>query len=235
GEFLFSRLTWQESASVAGTDIELTHLNSGFAQAGWSRYSSAWGDRYTTKTDGEAIVTAIDGKIAEIQTAELVGSVTVDVPDNGYLLVARRERARERALAFQIGDAVAVTTRPQPAEVATYAHAIGGGPLLIQGGQIVLDAELEQFRPPFPTQRAARSAIGRTADGKILLVTAGKGKEFSGITLGEMAQLMQQLGCVDALNLDGGTSSTLYAGGGIVNFVGTPPRVHNYLGVFIAD
>ncbi|MEO1132687.1 MAG: phosphodiester glycosidase family protein, partial [Cyanobacteria bacterium J06639_1] len=203
GEFFFARLDWQEIATVAGADIELTHLNSGFAQAGWSRYSPEWGDRYVSKTDGEAIVTVLDGEIADIQAAEAAGSMAVDIPEAGYLLVARREVARDRALMFQVGEAVELVTRPEPSEVSTYDHAIGGGPLLMQDGQIVLDAALEQFQAAFQTQKAARSAIGRTAEGKILLVTAGKGKEFSGITLGEMALLMQRLGCEDALNLDG--------------------------------
>ncbi|MEM9567634.1 MAG: phosphodiester glycosidase family protein, partial [Cyanobacteria bacterium P01_E01_bin.34] len=90
----------------------------------------------------------------------------------------------------------------------------------------------ERFRPPFPTQRAARSAVGLTAERQLLFVTAGKGEEDTGITLGEMAVLMQQLGSQQALNLDGGTSSTLYVGDRVVNFNGRPPRVHNYLGIF---
>jgi len=60
---------------------------------------------------------------------------------------------------------------------------------------------------------AARSAVGFTSDGyMIILAVAGKGQdpESSGITLEELADLMRRLGCASALNLDGGSSTTLY-------------------------
>ena len=60
---------------------------------------------------------------------------------------------------------------------------------------------------------AARSAVGFTSDGyMIILAVAGKGQdpESSGITLEELSDLMRRLGCASALNLDGGSSTTLY-------------------------
>lgn len=235
GEFVFARLSFRETAAIAAREFAIPYLNSGFVQAGWARYSPAWGDRYTTQTDGEAIVTVQAGAISKIQAAEAAGSVSAVIPDDGYLLVARQTTARERALSLQVGEIATLTAQLDPPVLADYPHAMGGGPLLLKDGWIVLDAELEQFQPSFRTQRAARSAIGRMADGRILLVTAGKGKEFAGITLGDMAILMQRLGCEDALNLDGGTSSTLTVGGDVANFIGSPPRVHNYLGAFFGE
>ena len=56
-----------------------------------------------------------------------------------------------------------------------------------------------------------------------------------GPTLRETAQIMQQLGAHNALNLDGGNSSSLYLGGSLINrHRGTVGRVHNGLGVFIS-
>lgn len=60
---------------------------------------------------------------------------------------------------------------------------------------------------------AARSAFGVTADGyAIMLAVSGKGqdKESSGVTLAEMADLMKRLGCRQAINLDGGSSTSMY-------------------------
>jgi exopolysaccharide biosynthesis protein len=59
---------------------------------------------------------------------------------------------------------------------------------------------------------AARTAIGITSDQHLLMIcVAGKGQnEFSsGITLNELADLLKELGCRDALNLDGGTSTSM--------------------------
>lgn len=59
---------------------------------------------------------------------------------------------------------------------------------------------------------AARTALGVTADGHVMLVCVAGGKqdEFSsGVTLKDLAALLQQLGCTEAINFDGGTSSTM--------------------------
>jgi hypothetical protein len=62
-------------------------------------------------------------------------------------------------------------------------------------------------------KEAARTAFGITNDGYALMVCiSGKGQdpESSGITLEELAALMRRLGCVQALNLDGGASTTMF-------------------------
>ena len=59
-----------------------------------------------------------------------------------------------------------------------------------------------------------RTAAGYTKDGKlILLVVDGRQKESRGVSLQELATLMAELGCVEALNLDGGGSSTIVVNG----------------------
>jgi exopolysaccharide biosynthesis protein len=51
-----------------------------------------------------------------------------------------------------------------------------------------------------------------------------------------MAQLMQQMGTVDALNLDGGSSTSLYLGGQLVDRASaTAARVHNAIGISLAE
>lgn len=60
---------------------------------------------------------------------------------------------------------------------------------------------------------AARTAIGITTDGHALILTvAGKGQdpESTGVTLSDMADLLKRLGCTEALNLDGGSSTSMY-------------------------
>jgi hypothetical protein len=59
---------------------------------------------------------------------------------------------------------------------------------------------------------AARTAVGVTAQGRVMLVSVAgpKQDEFSsGLNLASLAELLQRLGCVEALNFDGGTSTTL--------------------------
>ncbi|MBD0302205.1 MAG: phosphodiester glycosidase family protein, partial [Tolypothrix sp. T3-bin4] len=71
-------------------------------------------------------------------------------------------------------------------------------------------------------------------DGTILLVAAHNRLDGAGLTLTEIAQLLQQMGAVNALNLDGGSSTSLYLGGQILDRPqSSAARVHNGIGIFL--
>ncbi|MCE3234717.1 MAG: hypothetical protein K0Q50_897 [Vampirovibrio sp.] len=98
-------------------------------------------------------------------------------------------------------------------------HAIGGGPWLVKKGQPFVDWSAQHFSSRSLGTREPRSAVGITADGKMLLVTVdGRQKNVSvGMTLYELAYLMRKLGAVDAMNLDGGSSTQMSIYGKTVN------------------
>jgi len=86
-----------------------------------------------------------------------------------------------------------------------YKTVISCGPQLIENGKIVLDPKGEGFKDPNLFSRRNRSAVGVTWDRKLLFVTVN-----SGIYFEDLALIMKDLGCKDAMNLDGGGSSGLY-------------------------
>ncbi|HVE94935.1 MAG TPA: phosphodiester glycosidase family protein [Acidimicrobiales bacterium] len=92
---------------------------------------------------------------------------------------------------------------------------IGGTPVLVRDGRRFVASTGDAF----VTGRHPRTVVGWTKERDVLLVTAdGRQPENSvGMTLPEMADLMVALGAVDALNLDGGGSTTFVAGAQIVN------------------
>lgn len=232
GNFRFDRLALQETLILSsGQRFPLIALNSGFVQAGIARYTSDWGTTYTTLSDNEILLTVQNNQVVAQQTLEKVGSA-FSLPTSGYLLVFRSNRTA--ANFFSVGLPVQLESTLTPSTFSAFPNIIGAGPLLIQNSQIVLDAKSERFSDAFIQERAARSAIGQTADGRILIVSAQNRTLGTGATLSEMAQIMQQLGAVNALNLDGGSSTTLYLGGQILD---RPPRssarVHNGIGVFL--
>lgn len=95
--------------------------------------------------------------------------------------------------------------------------AVGGGPWLLQEGKVLVDAVRQGFQQGFSDNRHPRTAVGGTADGKLLLVTVdGRQPMAGGMTLNELARLMLHLGATDAINLDGGGSTTLAVRGGLV-------------------
>lgn len=97
----------------------------------------------------------------------------------------------------------------------TPEEAIGGGPMLLKDGKNV--AETNYWKEVLHSGGTAglsyqpRTAIGYTADGKIVLIVCD-GREMNGswgYTLPELADLLKSLGVVWAINLDGGGSSTM--------------------------
>lgn len=89
-------------------------------------------------------------------------------------------------------------------------NAIGGGPLLIRNGEIYVDSESEGFDKAFSDARHPRTAVGRTTEGDLLFVAIdGRQKMSVGATLQEEAQILKNLGCRDAINLDGGGSTCM--------------------------
>lgn len=94
--------------------------------------------------------------------------------------------------------------------------AVAGGPVLIQNGEIRISNETERkFMGNAINDRHPRTAIGYTASGKlIILVIEGRHEgRAAGATLTQEAMLLRSLGCVEALNLDGGGSSCLLVNG----------------------
>lgn len=94
--------------------------------------------------------------------------------------------------------------------------AVGGGPVLLQKGEIsVTNNEELKFAGKAILDKHPRTAMGYTADRKlIVLVIEGRNPGIAeGATLTQTAQLLKDLGCVEALNLDGGGSSCMLING----------------------
>lgn len=115
-------------------------------------------------------------------------------------------------------------------------YAITAGPVLVKNGKIVFDDVLtqptEDSKNEFfltnweltaydifsATLSPDRTAVGYTADGKVILfVCDGRIVASEGATIFELAQIMKGLGCVDAVNFDGGGSTAMVAMGKRLN------------------
>lgn len=122
----------------------------------------------------------------------------------------------------QIGDSAAIAKRNKKGiQRAIFkkwkAHtAIGGGPVLIQNSAIAIaNNEENMFVGKAIDDKHPRTAMGYTADGKlIILVVQGRMPGVAeGASLTQLAKLLLDLGCVEALNLDGGGSSCMLVNG----------------------
>ncbi len=94
--------------------------------------------------------------------------------------------------------------------------AVGGGPVLLQNGEISITNNQEiKFAGKAIDDKHPRSAMGYTKDGKLIFM-AIEGRfprKAEGATLTQTAQLLKEIGCIEALNLDGGGSSCLLING----------------------
>jgi len=94
--------------------------------------------------------------------------------------------------------------------------AVGGGPVLLQNGEIkITNNEERKFDGKAKYDKHPRTAMGYTKDNKlIILVVQGRFPNVAeGAALTQEAQMLKDLGCVEALNLDGGGSSCLLVNG----------------------
>ncbi|MHB9024971.1 MAG: phosphodiester glycosidase family protein [Armatimonadota bacterium] len=117
----------------------------------------------------------------------------------------------------------AVTLIPQiDGEWERYLHAVGGGPRLLRNGSVETTGLAERFQPDVLYGRRARTGLGVTRDGRVIVVISElPGPYGGGVTLEELAEILKSRGAVEALNLDGGGSSCLAIGNTTVNY---PPQ-----------
>lgn len=120
--------------------------------------------------------------------------------------------------ALQPGQKVSFNVQTDGLDLDKLSNVIGGGPMLVQNGHAFVDWQDEGFKPDFAQKRHPRSAIGHTKDGDIWVVAVdGRQNGSVGATLDEMAAIMLKLGCVDAINMDGGGSTDMNLFGMVLN------------------
>jgi hypothetical protein len=156
---------------------------------------------------------------------QLTGTFSHVVPDITSLPVGP-----DQAVIVAQGNKIPLLTRLQPGQRVSVRvemngfdwekkdNAIGGGPFLLRDGRLANDWEAQGFQASFSNAKHPRTALGRTAEGDLwFTVVDGRQAISEGVTLDEMARIMQRLGCREAINLDGGGSTTLNVLGLTVN------------------
>lgn len=92
--------------------------------------------------------------------------------------------------------------------------AIGGGPVLIQNGNIQISSKEERMFANTEETKHPRTAIGYTTTDLIILCIQGRMPGIAaGAGLTQVAQIFKDLGCIEAINLDGGGSSCMLING----------------------
>jgi hypothetical protein len=182
-----------------------------------------------TDTAGNGIEWVVAGSpLAVRERRHDAGSTSI--PRDGYVLSFGGLSPPAPLATLGVGDPVTIERRfdtqyGTPARAwAAADHVVGGAGLLVRRGEPVTDWAVEAMREGFDTERHPRTIIGHDADGEIWLVTVdGRQPDVSlGMSFAELQRLAARLQLTDALNLDGGGSTTMVVRGAVVNSPSDP-------------
>jgi len=176
-------------------------------------YTADFGPGTHTVAGWEVVLESASAALApgEVRTFSVAGvREGGGVPlSSSNLVVSLPEALQKLAKGLSPGATVAIDTATLP-DLRGVRTAVGGGPALLRNGKPTVIDSGEARHP--------RSAIGWNAEEFVMVQVDGRQPPISvGMTLSELARYLLDLGCTDAINLDGGGSSTLWAQGQVVN------------------
>lgn len=138
----------------------------------------------------------------------------------------------ERACVHVFRGAVRIAARPELG-AAPRGDLLQAGPLLVRAGRAIVrdgadpegfSAGAHQFDSDITAGRHPRAALAIAGDRLLAVACDGRADHEAGLTLGELADTLVGFGATEALNLDGGGSTSLVSGGRLRN---RPHEAHN--------
>lgn len=182
----------------------------------------------TTLTDpGTVEITVRNGRVS--QYSDRRGSSII--PSDGYVIsgsgsrvasirefAASRKKIKLNFSAFADIDPQLGIREPHILAYYQSEDIVTGVPQLIKDGKIDITWENEGVSKSFVETRHPRTAVAKLKDGKFLMITVdGRTESSGGIGLQDLAEYLLLLGATDAMNLDGGGSTTMFVDGKVVN------------------
>lgn len=189
-------------------------------------YTRRWGESVSLPYEGTLIAVNSYGEIVDSD------SKSIAIPFGGFVLADSKDSPLA-ALRQNNGAKVSVDWNITPKEWSNVTQAVSGGPLLLKDGKFAFDLKGEKFPASWTGSHITRrTAVGITADDHLLMAT------FEGPhSLYDVAKFFLNHGCTEAMNLDGGGSTTMVVNGNTVtrNANDSQRRVAVALGLFSAD
>ena len=205
------QITWPNGA------VTPFGLNEHCSNEGAVLFTPAIG-KSTRTSGGREIVLEQDGDHAwlPLRAGENYSARVREVRDAGstalasnVMVLALGPQLLAQAPKIERGARLRISTATFPS-LSGVKVAIGGGPILVRGGKAV------SFNGTSP--RAPRTAIGWNSKYIFLVVVDGRQRSLSiGMDFPELAEYLVKLGCEEAMNLDGGGSTTMWVHGQVVN------------------
>lgn len=215
---LFARTALSLAVKIGKATVDLTGINRERKKDDVVIYTPEFGPTTLSGNDGIEIVAA-SGKVASVSTG--VGNSVI--PANGFVISASGTFRDALINAAGNSSPVSIIRRWDglPSDVSGNRAGLditNGVPLLIRNSKIDITWEQEKTTKSFVETRHPRTAVAKLKDGKFLMITAdGRSEASGGIGLQDLAEYLLSLGAIDAMNLDGGGSTTMFLDGKVVN------------------
>lgn len=160
----------------------------------------SFGNKYNKSKDDQMVeMVVVDNIVKDIR----IGKEAVSIPENGYVIAVRGDRKKPLLEHFNIGDEVKLNIGTTP-NLENIKFAIGGGSIILKDGKITnSNINVKGDHP--------RTGIGITKDKKELIIATIDGRDisFKGVSQDVFGAILRDLGAHDAINLDGGGSTTM--------------------------
>ncbi len=204
--FSMDKSTINISIKGAKTEIKADNINQPRMLSTYTIvYTDKWG-KFTPPAPKYGMAVSIkDGEVINFNYG------SIEIPKGGFAIVGPKRNIENLIGEKNIKMDIKFTESFKNSE-----HIIGGGPYLVKNNELYVDITEQKFGAI--NGKNPRTAIGYTINDELIIVTVDGREETSvGMTLWELARFMKDLGCVYAMNLDGGGSSVIYVKGKIEN------------------
>lgn len=204
------KLTWK--ASVVG-QFDIDALNAECPDNGIALFTGVAGEAQAKVPCVYAVIDV--GEAQWTPTSRVEGRVYglfTDLPtlpiEPGRVVIAGRGAGAIAVAQLRPGASITVSMETTGFDWSKVDNVIGGGPFLVRAGKPAVDWKEQGFISQFAQDRHPRTAVGYTVDGDVWFVAIdGRQATSVGATLAEAAAILVRLGCVEAINLDGGGST----------------------------
>lgn len=164
------------------------------------------GNFFHTKNGGSVCFLKINGKIIDTSRTDLSEHLFLDELDDAAIIIDQKEKMD-----------IILCPPAGWKSISQIPTIISAGPPLLLDGKMVKFAPLR-----FNDKRYSRTGAGLTKNNHLLLIAVdGNSEESAGMTIPEFAAIFKAFDCINAINLDGGGSTTMWIKGepdsGIVN------------------
>lgn len=164
-------------------------------------YNRKWGEK-SVGSAGNLVEVVVKNNVVESINFD---KGPVEIPEDGYVLSFLQDHTRFMLDNFKVGDPIAFDVSYKP-NFNNIKFAVGGGTMLVKDGKKAAITHNIAGNNP-------RTAIGTSADGKKVYLITVDGRQTSsiGVSLSYLADILIEYGVHNAINLDGGGSTTMAA------------------------